>query len=174
MARSHRPAAAIPPLLKRMNERTVLEAIRAGAPISRAEISRRAGISKPTVSLALQSLLDAGLVREASHDPAGPSYGALFFEPVAGAALVLGLDVGPRFLRGALCDLHGEVRGRQDVESAGADAEAALAAIVRLRNALVAGVEGDAIDGAVVGVPGVVEAQSGRLRLAANVPGLEG
>ena len=45
----------------------MLEAIRAGAPISRAEISRRAGISKPTVSLALQSLLDAGLVREADR-----------------------------------------------------------------------------------------------------------
>ena len=45
---------ATPPLLKDLNERTVLEAIRASAPISRAEISRLVGISKPTVSLALQ------------------------------------------------------------------------------------------------------------------------
>src|ERR671931_124668 len=88
------PPRATAPLLKNLNERTVLEAIRTGAPISRAEISRRVGISKPTVSLALQSLLDAGLVREAVHDPDGPSYGALFFEPVAEAALVLGVDVG--------------------------------------------------------------------------------
>ena len=44
---------AVPGLLKQINEREVLETIRAGAPISRAEISRRAGISKPTVSLAL-------------------------------------------------------------------------------------------------------------------------
>ena len=51
---------ATPPLLKDLNERTVLEAIRAAAPISRAEISRRVGISKPTVSQALQSLLGAG------------------------------------------------------------------------------------------------------------------
>src|SRR5204862_2723523 len=90
---------ATAPLLKDLNERTVLEAIRAGAPISRAEISRRAGVSKPTVSLALQALRDAGLVREAAHDPGGPSYGALFFEPVPEAALVLGVDVGARFLR---------------------------------------------------------------------------
>src|SRR5438067_6043592 len=67
MARAHRPAAAIPTLLKRMNERTVLETIRTGAPISRAEISRRVGISKPTVSLALQSLLDTGLVRRSEE-----------------------------------------------------------------------------------------------------------
>src|SRR2546423_13311825 len=81
------PRRATAPLLKDLNERTVLEAIRSGAPISRAEISRRAGISKPTVSLALQSLLEAGLVREALHDPAGPSYGAVFFQPPDEAAL---------------------------------------------------------------------------------------
>src|SRR5438067_4206393 len=105
-------ARATPPLLRNLNERTVLETIRTGAPISRAEISRRAGVSKPTVSLALQALLHAGLVREAAHEPGGPSYGAVFFEPVAEAALVLGVDVGARFLRCALCDLHGDVRAR--------------------------------------------------------------
>src|SRR5262249_40887518 len=122
---------ATPPLLKRLNERTVLETIRAAAPISRAEISRRAGISKPTVSLALQSLLDVGLVRGA-ESPDGPSYGAVFFEPVPEAALVLGLDLGARFLRGAICDLRGDVRARQDVELAGGDAPRVLDAIVSL------------------------------------------
>src|SRR5216117_3364612 len=120
--------AALPPLLKDINERTVLETIRAGAPISRAEISRRAGISKPTVSLALQSLLDAGLVREVEHDPGRPSYGAVFFEPVPEAALVLGLDLGARFLRGAICDLRGELRAREDVELRGSDADGVLSA----------------------------------------------
>src|SRR5512133_3553477 len=127
---------ATPPLLKRLNEETVLESIRTGAPISRAEIARRAGISKPTVSLALRSLLDAGLVREAAAGPAGPTYGAVYFEPVAEAALVLGVDLGARFLRGALADLTGTIRARQDVEVAGPDAESALEAIVGLRGDL--------------------------------------
>ena len=65
------PQRRNPAALKDLNERTVLDAIRSGAPISRAEISRRAGISKPTVSLALQSLLDAGLVRETQPDRGG-------------------------------------------------------------------------------------------------------
>src|SRR5881392_4518641 len=86
MPREQAAPRATPPLLKHLNERTVLETIRARAPISRAEISRRAGISKPTVSLALQSLVGAGLVREASREPGGPSYGAVFFEPVPEAA----------------------------------------------------------------------------------------
>jgi predicted NBD/HSP70 family sugar kinase len=168
--------AAIPPLLKDLNERTVLDAIRAGAPISRAEISRRAGISKPTVSLALQSLLDAGLVRETEPDPGRPTYGATFFEVVPEAGLVLGLDVGARFLRGAICDLRGEIRARQDVEVDGADAEGALEAIAALRLSLAeaSGLSADRIDCAVVGVPGVVDVDTGRLTLATNVPGLEG
>src|SRR5436189_246165 len=109
-------ARATSPLLRNLNERTVLETIRAGAPISRAEISRRSGISKPTVSLALQSLLEASLVREAA------------------------------------------------------------AAIARLRSSLfeASGLEPDRVDGVVVGVPGVVESETGVLRLAENVAGLEG
>jgi predicted NBD/HSP70 family sugar kinase len=174
MAKTARPARAIPPLLKDLNERTVLETIRDGAPISRAEISRRAGISKPTVSLALQSLLDAGLVRDVAHDPGRPSYGAVFFEPVPEAALVLGFDLGARFLRAAICDLDGEVRARQDVELPGAAAQDVLDALGELRHSLVesAGLDDDLLDGVVVGVPGVVDTE-GRVRLT-SVPGLDG
>jgi len=167
---------ATPPLLKDLNERTVLDTIRAAGPISRAQISRRAGISKPTVSLALESLLSAGLVRESAHDPAGPSYGAVFFEPVAEAALVLGLDLGARFLRGALCDLNGDVRARQDVEVVGSDATALLDAIAELRTSLTTASDlpAELIDNVVIGVPGVVETATGAVTLAENAPGVEG
>lgn len=166
---------AIPPLLKDLNERTVYETIRAAAPVSRAEISRQAGISKPTVSLALQALVDAGLVRETEPEPGRTRYGAVFFEPVAEAALVLGLDLGARFLRGAICDLSGAVRARQDVELLNVEVENALTAIARLRTSLVdaSNLPGELIDTVVAGVPGVVE-PTGKLSLATNVRGLEG
>ena len=169
-------ARATSPLLRNLNERTVLETIRAGAPISRAEISRRSGISKPTVSLALQTLLDRDLVREATERPDGPGYGAVYFEPVAEAAVVLGLDLGARFVRGAVCDLAGEVRARQDVELSVAEVAGAVEAIERLHSSLLeaSGFDPDRVDGVVVGVPGVVEEGTGLLRLAENVGGLEG
>jgi predicted NBD/HSP70 family sugar kinase len=163
---------ATPPLLKNLNERTVLDAIRSYSPVSRAEISRRVGISKPTVSLALQSLLEAGLVRETLPDGDGPSYGAVFFEPVPEAAYVLGLDVGARFVRGALCDLTGEVRARQDVELSERTAAAALDAIASLSGSLLTAIEDADVDGVVVGVPGAV--LDTRITLAENVTGLEG
>jgi predicted NBD/HSP70 family sugar kinase len=157
--------AALPPLLKDINQRTVLEAIRAGAPISRAEISRRAGISKPTVSLALQVLLDGGLVRETAPDPGRPTYGAVFFDVVSEAGLVLGIDLGARFLRGAICDLRGDVRARQDVEVPASDPAGLVEAIAELRTSLTeaTGLAPDLLDGAVVGVPGVVDANTGRV-----------
>ncbi|HEY2937359.1 MAG TPA: ROK family transcriptional regulator [Gaiellaceae bacterium] len=175
MPRTTRRAAAIPPLLKDLNQRTVLETIRAGAPISRAEISRRAGISKPTVSVALQSLLDGGLVRETAASPGRPTYGAVFFELVPEAALVLGLDLGARFLRGAICDLEGEIRARQDVELAVPSADAALDVFADLRGSLVeaTGLPTELIDTVVVGVPGVIHTDGG-VRLAGPLVGLEG
>ena len=166
---------ATPPLLKDLNERTVLEAIRASAPISRAEISRRVGISKPTVSQALQSLLGAGLVRETEHAGSGPSYGATFFEPVPEAAFVLGLDLGASFVRGAVCDVRGEIRARQDVELAARTADASLDAIDSLTRSLLdaADATSELVDSVVLGVPGAVDT-GGLISLAENVTGLEG
>jgi predicted NBD/HSP70 family sugar kinase len=167
--------SATPQLLRHLNERTVLDSIRANAPISRAEISRRVGISKPTVSSALRSLLAAGLVRETENGSGRPGYGALFFEPVPDAALAMGLDIGARFLRGAICDLRGRLRARLDVELAGADASTIVQATGDLQRRLLAAseLEPRAIESAVVGVPGMIETGSGRVRLADNVHGLE-
>ena len=166
---------ATPPLLKDLNERTVLDAIRSGAPISRAEISRLVGISKPTGSQALQSRLRAGLVRETEPARDGPRYGATFFEPAPDAAYVVGLDLGTRFVRGAICDLAGDLRARQDLELPQPTAAAALDAIGALVPSLVdaSGVDPAVIDGAVVGVPGAV-APDGGIFLATNIEGLEG
>jgi predicted NBD/HSP70 family sugar kinase len=156
-----------------MNELAVLEAIRVGHPISRAEIARRLDLSKPTVSTALQVILDAGLVREA-QEPIHPNFGATFYEPAFEAAHVLGFDVGARFLRGALCDLGGEVRARVDVDVAGQRAEEILDRAHGVRDQLLAmaHVSLEEIAGVVLGVPGVVE--NGRKITLGNLPGLDG
>jgi predicted NBD/HSP70 family sugar kinase len=89
---------------------------------------------------------------------------------------VLGLDLGARFLRGALCDLSGEIRARQDVESPAADPDRVLDAIAALRRTLIgaSGLADDLIDTVVIGVPGVVESGTGAVSLAENAPGIEG
>jgi predicted NBD/HSP70 family sugar kinase len=165
--------AANAKLLQRMNELSVLEEIRSGHPISRAQVSRRVGLSKPTVSSALQVLINAGLVREAS-EPIHPNFGATFYEPAFEAAYALAVDVGARFLRGALCDLGGEVRARVDLDVSGRRADEILRRARGLRDQLLemAHVSVDDIDGAVLGIPGVVE--DGERIVLGNIPGLDG
>jgi predicted NBD/HSP70 family sugar kinase len=163
---------AVPALLRALNERAVLDAVRADGPISRAEVARRTGISRPTVSLVLRSLLEDGLVRETAHDPGGPHYGAVYYEADPEAAVVLGVDFGSRAVRTALCDLTGEVRARQEIRSRGSVEQRidALASSVRslLRTAKV---PGDLLEYAVVGLPAVVSPTDGRVS-AADLPGL--
>ncbi len=61
-----------PSLLGRMSERQVLRVLRARGPLSRAEVARHSGLSAPTVSKAVASLLRAGLVEEAAlPEPTG-------------------------------------------------------------------------------------------------------
>jgi predicted NBD/HSP70 family sugar kinase len=145
------PVAATPPLLRELNERTVLERIRTAHPVSRTEIARRAGLSKPTVSLALRTLLDAGLVREAGTASGGRGRNAVLYEPEHAAAFAIGLDVRPDGARGALADLGGTVLARERIGPAPrAGLLPALAALVdRLAG-------GRRLEAVVAGIPGPV------------------
>lgn len=171
-----RSQAATAPMLKALNERTVFETIRAEHPISRAEISRRVGISKPTVSAALAALLDSGLVRETAPDGDGPTYGALFFEPVPEAGFVVGLDIGGRYLRGVVAALDGEERAREQVDIGSGSITEVVAQAAQMRRRLLqrAAVPEQAEQVAVVAAPGVVEQSTGRVYQGSTIPGLDG
>ena len=51
-------------LLRRINERRLLEFIQSQGPSSRAMLTRSSGLTAPTVSKAIDSLLQRGLVEE--------------------------------------------------------------------------------------------------------------
>lgn len=168
--------AATAPMLKALNERTVFEAIRAAHPISRAEISRRVGISKPTVSAALTALLDSGLVRQTDPGNDGPTYGALFFEPVPEAGFVVCLDLGGRHLRGVVAALDGVERARDQVDVGGLDIAQVVARAAELRARLLerVGAPAGAEHVVVAAAPGVVEQSTGRVYQGDAIPGLDG
>jgi predicted NBD/HSP70 family sugar kinase len=166
-------AKAVPALLRTLNERTVLEVVRADGPISRAEVARRTGISRPTVSLVLRSLLEDGLVRETAYDPEGPHYGAVYYETDPEAAVALGVDFGSSVVRVALCDLAGEVRAREEIRSRGSAEERIAALAGSVRSLLRLGkIPGDLLENAVVALPAVVSPIDGRVS-APDLPGLE-
>lgn len=165
-------AKAVPALLRALNERTVLDAVRASGPVSRAEVARQTGISRPTVSLVLRTLLADGLVRETGHDPERPHYGATYYEADPEAALVLGVDFGARAVRSAVCDLSGEVRAREEIRSRGSVAERVDVLASTCRSLLrTSKLPPDLLENAVVALPAVVSPADGRVS-SADLPGL--
>src|SRR5215213_5472930 len=54
-----------PALVGKLNERQVLRLLQTCGPLSRAEVARESGLSAPTVSKAVASLIRAGLLEEA-------------------------------------------------------------------------------------------------------------
>lgn len=165
-------AKAVPALLRALNERAVLDAVRASGPISRAEVARQTGISRPTVSLVLRSLLADGLVRETEHDADRPHYGATYYEADPEAAIVLGVDFGARAVRAALCDLNGDLRAREEIRSRGSVAERIDVLASTCRSLLRASkLPPDLLENAVVALPAVVSPADGRVS-SADLAGL--
>ena len=96
-------------MVKKINKSLVLEQIRQRAPISRALIAERTGLTKATVSSLVQELIDSHLVHEIG---AGKSRGGrrpmmLHFNSNAGHAI--GIDLGVKSFTAVLVDLNGAV-----------------------------------------------------------------
>jgi predicted NBD/HSP70 family sugar kinase len=162
-----------PRLLRAINERAVLERLRAGGPASRAELAAATGVSKPTVGQALANLERAGLVRAAGRRVGERGRSALLYELNPTAAYVAGVDVGRSWVRVAVADLGGEVVGRRDERNRARGADALVEhvrALAREVGAEAGIARGDVVH-TVVGSPGVLDPETGRLRYAANLPG---
>jgi predicted NBD/HSP70 family sugar kinase len=143
-------------------------------PVSRAQIARDSGLSKPTVSQALTALSRAHLVREAGRTSGGKGPTAVLYQLNPSAGWVVGVDVGREHVRAAVADLTGEIAARREertraksnatlIAQIGAIArDAADAAGLRWRRVTVVG----------VGSPGVFGGDDHPL-LAHNLPGWE-
>ena len=166
-------AAGRPSLLRAMNERSVLECIRRAGPVSRAQIARDSGLSKPTVSQALTALEKSRLVREAGRSSGGRGPTALLYELNPTAGWVVGIDVGRDWVRAAIADLTGEFIARRDERARVRSAATLIAQIGEVAHGLAsdAGLRWRQVTFATVGSPGVVEVSKGHVAFAHNLPG---
>ncbi|MGZ4115622.1 MAG: ROK family protein [Actinomycetota bacterium] len=168
-------AAGTPSLLRAINERTVLERIRQLGPVSRAQVARTTGLSKPTVSLALTSLVRAKLVREAGRSSGGKGPTAVLYEANPVAGFVVALDVGRSMVRAAVADLSGQILAQRDERARSRTAATLIAQLGRAaRTAAVdAGVKWRQVTYVCMGSPGVLQPGQRHLRMAHNLPGWE-
>ncbi len=77
--------------------------------ISRAEIARRAGLSRSTVTEAVRDLLATGLVIESGIGETTGGRKPIMLEFVDDAGVIIGLDIGATHVAAALINLRGQV-----------------------------------------------------------------
>ena len=166
-------SAARPPLIRAMNEQLLLGHIRSSGPCSRADLARISGLSKPTVSLALANVERAGLVRIAGQRTGVPGRTAQLYEVRPEAGFVLGLDIGLKYLRGAVADLTGAVRVRDSRKVGATSVRGRLAELVELADDLCAraGTSRQAVTQTVIGTPGVYDPNRNAIALTGGLAG---
>lgn len=167
-------AAAAPSLLRRMNQRLLLDRLFAYGPAIRAQLARDTGLSLPTVVAALRDLEEAGLVRPAGRREPEHGRPAAAYAANAAAGHVLGVDIGREKLRVLVADLAGEplavpleVRNRARTADALVDQVESVAAQALEQ----VGIDAAGVTHTVIGSPGVLDPGRGRIRYAANLPG---
>ncbi len=142
--------------------------------MSRAEIARATGLSKPTVSASMADMESVGLVRVAEESARLGSIGrpAALYELVPSARFCVVADVGATRMLVGLTDLLGEVVAEVELET-GPDAPSALRRLVKAASSMLAASEAPC-HAVCVGVPGIYRPESDRVEQALKLPGFDG
>ena len=164
----------LPPVARQLSVRSIMETILRRGPTSRAELAKLTGLSRQTATQVVLELERDGLLAVSGkvQGPLGRS--APIYEVNPAAAYVLGIRLEGSVLQMAVADLRGDVvaesseptdpRGGREVEHQ----------VGRLFKTLVAGagIQRDRVKFGVMGTPGVVDPDTGRIDIAPSIPHL--
>ena len=163
-------------VLRLLSGQRIADALFAAHPgrMSRAEIARATGLSKPTVSALMADMESVGLVRVAEASARSGSIGrpASLYELVPSARLSVVADVGATRMLVGLADLLGNVVAEVELET-GPDARSALERLVTTAASMLAEA-GAPCHAVCVGVPGIYRPEHDQVEQALNLPGFEG
>ncbi|MTB29570.1 MAG: MarR family transcriptional regulator, partial [Actinobacteria bacterium] len=112
---SKKTVAAVPSLMREINERGVLDILRQEGALHAAQVARLIGLSKPTTADILRSLSEYGLVQEFTPGAEDPRRARSVYEAVSDVKVSLAIDIGSRFIRAAIGDLNQVMRAENSV-----------------------------------------------------------
>jgi predicted NBD/HSP70 family sugar kinase len=162
-----------PQLLSRINEALVLRAIRQDGPSTRGELSQRMGVTFPTVAKAVGSLLDARLLEEFDDAMTGPGRPAKRLRLSRENSQVVGVTVDVRSCEVAAAGFDGVVR---DDTKQSFPTPHSYEELINTIGDRVKSLRSEKIPILCVGVSvvGLVDYRREEIRLAANLPFLDG
>jgi len=159
-----------PSLLRELNDRSALELLLTGGPMTRAQLGEHTGLSKVTASQLLARLEDRGIVAVAGELAGGRGPNAALYAVVPSTAYVAGLHVEHDEVSAGVADITGNVVARISVNPSNADDPVALVRGAVLAACASAGVPVESLRAFVIGTPGVLDPRTGEPRLAVNLP----
>jgi len=160
---------------RQFSQRSVMEAIVQGGPVSRASIAKQTGLSKQTVSEIMSVLEQEGWVQETGRTAGHVGRSAVTYELVVDAAYIVAVDLGGTKVRVGLTDLSGQVVSEETAPTEPAGGQALVNQIVDLglQAAARKRIPRKKIRLAVIGVPGAPDNRTGRVMMAPNITGFD-
>ena len=163
-----------PSLLRELNDRSALELLLSGGPMTRAQLGEHTGLSKVTASQLLARLEERGIVAVAGELAGGRGPNAALYAVVPSTAYVAGLHVEQDEISAGVADITGNVVTRISVNPSAAADPVALVRGAVLAACHEAGVPPESLRAFVIGTPGVLDPRTGDPRLAVNLGRHEG
>jgi predicted NBD/HSP70 family sugar kinase len=167
-------------LLRRMTASAVLDALRAGGPMTGSDLIDATGLARPTVHVVCNDLIRLGWIRETGQRPAGDrrrGRPARCYEFQSQAGFVLGVDATDR-VTVRLADLRGDrvAESSEPLAHISVPADERVAVVCRQIGRVLtrAVVEPSRVLAVTVGVPTSVDADGRPLGREAYLPGLPG
>ncbi|ALV27351.1 ROK family transcriptional regulator [Pannonibacter phragmitetus] len=144
-------------------------------PMSRAELARRCGLSKQTLTLICRALETAGLIRQTGETGGHIGRRACVFAPIADAACCAVVDLGGTKVAVALSTLTGTLLPGLTEPTDDRGGQHVITQIARLcrEAAAAAGLDWSRVRHAVIGVPGAPDLTTGRVMMAPNIPAFD-
>ena len=159
-----------PGLIRRINDRMVLELLLAAGPLTRVRISGQTGLSKVTVSHVIGRLEQAGLITAVGEQTGGRGPSAVLYGVVPSCAYVAGLDVHLNTVAVAIADVTGTVVGETTAALDTAGDPVTIVRDVIAETCGAAGIPLSQLRAFVIGTQGIIEPDSGDVRFAFNLP----
>jgi len=150
------------------NTHLVLKTIYDSLEISRADIARETGLTRPTVSDVVCDLLDTGLIEEVGYGPSTGGKPPILLSVADDSRHLIGIDLASGEFRGAVVNLRGEIRHRVVRPLDGQEGTAALELAYELIDELVEVADGPLL-GVGIGTPGLMDTMNGVVRWAVNL-----
>ena len=158
-----------PKLLKEINRKLAFDILKNARSISRPELAQKTGLSRATISVLVDELIETGLVEESgfADSSGGRPPMILRFNPEA--AYALGACMHEYDWNFVVVNLDAQVHRRLKVHIRQESPESAITSLAQGIEAITDGIANKILPAIGLGTPGLVDIRSGVIKLAADI-----